>query len=371
MKFFAVLLLASLSAAPAYSGPDKTLISARETILSSTSTPQDALLKYNAAARKSAAPAVMAEYAYALAYAGLGEDALYQLDRALLAEPLNAEVRFYLSEILNAFGLDDASAELAAPVPGWLGTPLELPRLETAPPPPGTDAAVAEVNRLLAQKRLAEAAVLLDRLCRVWPGNARYRVGYAMALEKLGAYKAAAAQARRDMELSESPERKAVAAAFAAELEKRPPLKYHATPVNTLKGRYLAYLGGSLNRADSRTTYALNGRVGKFISERLDVSANAGINNSNANSDYNGLTLGTALRYNLPLGFEPISATLAAKAERIPAPDKNLTMLLSPGLTYFTRAGSLDWFLDIALSGAYSGSVTMSMGYTIYFGGGK
>lgn len=371
MKFFSVLLPAFLCAVPASAGTDPAFRAARETLLSSASQPKTVLLKYNEAAKKSAAAPGMGEYAYALANAGLGGTALYQLDRALAAEPLNSDVRFYLSEVFNAFGMRDASSELGAPPPAWLKAPLKLPDLEIQAPQGDEASAVTAVNLLLAQNRLAQAAVLLDKLCRTYPANARYRVGYTMALDKLGAYKAAAAQARVNAALSVTPERKAAAEVFAAELEHRPPLKYHSTPENTLKGRYLAYLGGSLNRAEGRSTYAVNGRLGKFVSERLDISASAGVNNSNSDSDYNGLSFGVSARYNTPLPAMPVSGTLAAKMERNPAPQKTFAMLLSPGITYFTGNGSLDWFLDIALSGTYSGSVTMSMGYTIYFGGGR
>ncbi len=371
MKFTSSLLLALLCAPPVFAGADTSLLSARESLLSPASSRQKTLLKYNEAAKKTVAAPAMAEYAYALAYAGLGEAALSRIDRALLAEPLNSDVRFYLSEILNAFGLEDASSELGAPAPAWLKVPAKLPNLDIPAPPSEETAAVAAVDALMEQRRYAQSAVLLDRLCRQRPDNARYRIGYTMALDKLGAYRAAAAQARRNMELSLTPDRKAAAAAYAGVLEKRPSLKYHSTPVNTLKGRYLAYFGGSLNRADGRATYSVNSRLGRFLSERLDVSMNAGLNNINADDDYNGLTLGAAARYNTPLPFTPVNATLAAKAERIPAPDKNLTLLISPGLAYFIGEGSLDWYADIALSGTYSGSVTMSMGYTIYFGGGK
>jgi len=76
-------------------------------------------------------------------------------------------------------------------------------------------------------------------------------------------------------------------------------------------------------------------------------------------------------RFNQPLLFAPLNGTLAAKIERVPAPDKNLTLLLSPGVSYFMRDSSIDLFWDLALAGKYSGSVTMSLGYTIYLGGGK
>lgn len=372
MKSFSALLLAAfvLGGLPAFAAADKTLLLAREAILSTSVSPQDALLKYSEAVKKTNAAPVAAEYAYAQARAGVPEAALYNIDRALVAAPLDPEVRFYLSEILNVFGLEDASVEFAVPVPAWLKTPLILPGLDIVAPEGNFEAIVRSVELLMAQRRNAQSAVLLNRLCRKLPDNSRCYAGYAIALEKLGAYKAAAAQARKNQELSKTAERKAAAASYAAALWKRPPLKFSTTIEQPLKGRYLAFMGGSFNRADGGSTYSFNSRAGKFISDRIDVSANAALNGGNPVSAYNGLTLGVTGRYNAPLGFAPLSSTLAARIERVPAPDKNLAFLLSPGLSYFMRDSSIDLFWDLALSGPYGGSVTMSLGYTIYFGSG-
>ena len=133
----AFFLTALLFAAPLSAAPGKKLFSAREAIRSPVVTPLDALDKYLSAARTAADAAVMGEYAYALARAGLAEAAFYNIDRALITEHLDPAVRFYLAELLNAAGLADASAEQGAPVPAWLGAPLKLPAL--ALPVPGGD----------------------------------------------------------------------------------------------------------------------------------------------------------------------------------------------------------------------------------------
>lgn len=368
------LLLCALAvfASCSVAAPDKTLLSARELSILPAVSPQDALLKYSEAVKKTNAATVLAEYSYALAYAGLGEAALTSIDRALIAVPLHPEIRFYLSEIFNAAGLEDASSELSAAVPAWLkGKPLKLPALEVAAPVGDFDTAAASLNMLMAQRRYAQAAVQYDRLCKASQAEPRCHVGYALALERLGAYKAASAEAAKNLSLYKDPEPHFITKAFIEDLNKRPPLKLSSENKPTLKGRYLLFTGGSLNRADDRTLYSFSTRVGKFLSERIDVSANASINGGNELSDYNGLTLGAVGRYNTPLSFAPLNLTLAAKGERVPAPEKNFTFLLSPGLSYFIKDSSVDLFFDVAMTGPYSGSVTMSLGYTIYFGGGK
>lgn len=371
MKRAFILLPAVLlwTAPCSQAGPDKTLVSAREAVTSPAVPPRDALLKYSAASKKTNSASVTAEYAYALAYAGVPEAALYNIDRALISGPLDPEVRFYLSEILNAFGLSEASGELSAPVPAWLKFPLKLPKLDLSVPEGDFDRASASINLLMAQRRYAQSAVLFDRLCKRLSDNARGYAGYAIALERLGAYKTAALQAKKNLELSETPERKSVATAYISDLEKRQPLKYSSTiPEKPLKGRWLAFLGGSLDRAADNTTYSFIGRAGKFVSGRLDIAVNAALNGGNPVGDYNGPTLGVSARYNRPLHFAPVNGTLAARIERVPAPDKNLAFIISPGLSYFLKESSVDLFWDVALAGTYSGSVTMSLGYTVYFG---
>lgn len=374
MKNSFVLLLCALAfcASISYAAADKTLLSAREAILSGSVSPQDALLKYSEAVKRTNAAPVLGEYAYALAYAGLGEAALTSIDRALIAEPLHPEIRFCLSEIFNAAGLEAASDDISAAVPAWLkGKQLKLPKLEVSAPAGDFETASGSLNMLMSQRRYAQAAVQYDRLCEANQAEPRCHVGYALALERLGAYKAAAAEASKNLALYKEPEPQAITRAFIDDLAKRPPLKFSSVDKPTLKGRYLLFTGGSLNRADDRTLYSFSTRVGKFLSERIDVSANAAINGGNELSDYNGLTLGAVGRYNTPLSFVPLNLTLAAKGERIPAPEKNFTFLLSPGLSYFIKDSSIDLFFDVALNGPYSGSVTMSLGYTIYFGVGK
>lgn len=372
MKLSLVPLLALLCAVPVFAGTDPSLLSARKEILSSSSTAQQIVIKYAAAAKKTNLPQVTAEYAYALAYAGVGEAAFYNIDRALLAAPVDPEVRFYLSELLNAAGLEDAASELSAPPPAWLnGAPLKLPALAAAAPQGEFLKAMAQVNLLMTQRRYAESAAAFHALCRTNADKGQCFAGYAIALERLGAYRAAAEEARKDAALTDVPEHKAVTQTYIEGLLKREPLKYGVPLDKGLKGRYLAFVGGNASSSAGTAIYTLNGRVGKFVSDRLDISLNGGYTAGYESSDYNGLTLGCSARYNAPLAFMPLNWTLGGKAERVPAPEDGLTLLVSPGLSYFMSDSSIDVYLDIALAGAYKGSRTLSVGYTFYFGGKK
>lgn len=106
---------------------------------------------------------MLGEYAYALAYAGLGEAALTSIDRALIAEPLHPEIRFYLSEIFNAAGLEAASDDISAAAPAWLrGKQLKLPKLDVPAPAGDFEAASVSLNMLMSQRRCKSFASLGD-----------------------------------------------------------------------------------------------------------------------------------------------------------------------------------------------------------------
>jgi hypothetical protein len=125
---------------------------------------------------------------------------------------------------------------------------------------------------LMAQRRYAQATVQYDRLCKANQAEPRCHVGYALALERLGAYKTAAAEAAKNLSLYKAPEPQAITKAFIDDLNKRPPLKLSSAGKPALKGRYLLFTGGSLNRADERTLYSFSTRVGKFLSERIECA---------------------------------------------------------------------------------------------------
>ena len=137
-----------------------------------------------------------------------------------------------------------------------------------------------------------------------------------------------------------------------------------------LKGRYLSFFGGSVNHTAEDTVINLNARAGKFLTNRIDAAVNLGLISGYDASDYNGLTFGVSGRYLHPLPIDaPMSATLGARLQYLPAPSDQTSLFLAPGLSYFLPSGSVDLTLDWALSGAIKGTKTLSLGYTVYFGG--
>ncbi len=361
-RFAAVILTIILLAAASLKA-DESLKEAHEFLLAAN---PDALLKYEETLKKSADPSLAAEYAYALAYFGLGESALFNIDRALIMSPANPAVRFYLSEILKVAGIEDTGEIAACGRPKWLKRPLALESLKLAFDYGEEENFFDDVNLLMSQKRYAEAAALFARAPSEFRKKARFWRGWAITLDKLGAQKSAAAKVEKDIELSKNQVHKETARRYAEELLSRPSAGCAGKPKKRLKGRYLAYLGGNISGGDGRTVYNANMRLGKFISERMDISANLGYTGGYASGDYNGITIGAAARCNAPLKNTPFNATLAGKIERVPATSDNLSVIVSPGLSWFTRQGSLDTYLDIPLSGPYSGSPA---NLAVYFAG--
>lgn len=360
----AVCLLAINLISPAWAKKAGSLETARKFLINSNSA---TLLEYKETLKKSAEPSLRGEYALALAYFGLGESALYNIDKALISTPFDCRIRFYLSEILKAFNAEETEVSGECKRPLWLKEDLKLPSLTLRYNFNSFNNFFRDASLLMSQKRYAEAAALFASAPEKFRGHWAFWSGWAITLDKLGAYKSAAEKVEKDILLSENPEGRKTARKYSDSLLRKPPVDFTKKAKKSLKGRYLAYFGGNITGSGGATVYNLNTRFGKFISERIDLSANLGYTGGYDLSDYNGITIGAIARYNAPLKHTPFNVTLAGKIERVPAETDNLSAIISPGLSWFTDKGSFDIYLDISLSGPYSGSPVFSMGYTVYF----
>ncbi len=328
-------------------------------------------------ARKSSNPGLVGEYAYALALAGFKDAALAQLDRAYALDWENPEVLYYASSALGALGLPEAAEELSRPEPAWLaGETVQSPKTESRPVRKDPTPDLQEAQTLLESERYLAAAVRFGEITRKRPEEALGWAGYAVALEKIGAYRAAAAAAREDLRLSGSDLDEATQSlmeAHARELEERPPLESRSTARKAnefLQGRYLAFLGGNFNHDENESTLSLNGRLGRFFTNHLDAGLSLGFVAGHDNSDFNGASFGVSTRYHKPLPTRmPLNAVLGARMEYAPGPEDNFAFVPTPGFSYVLDSGSIDLFLDIALSGPLKDTKTLSLGYTLYFGG--
>lgn len=333
----------------------------------------DAVAAYNPLARGSRDATLAAEYAFALALAGHTDLALAHLDRAFLADAANLDVMFYASAVFEALGMRIVAKELYRPPPAWLAG--GAPGIAALKLPVGEYQELFDTaNLLISQRRFASAAPRFASLVGTYPDMPLPWAGYAIVLEELGAFKAAAEAVEKNIELGKEEDQETVKlhTAHKAELEARPP----ATPApakklnEMLKGRYLSFFGLGYNHTETASIFDLQTRVGKFLTNRFDAGASFGLISGYEDSDYNGLSFGVSGRYNNPLPVSmPLNFTTGARLGYQPGPEDNFAVVLTPGLSYVLANGALDLYLDLALTGPSEGTQTLSLGYTVYFGG--
>ena len=334
-----------------------------------------AVREYAAVAKTSGAAGLAAEYGYACALAGFTELSLSQFDRAFLLDPTDDSVHYFSARVIEALGLRDAAREITRRAPDWLTGPPAVGALEHERKLETFREALAAANLLMAQKRYVSAAERFYRLTAAYPGEHLAWAGYSIALENLGAFKTAAAAVAKDFALREKKgldeDTRQMLLAHQSELGNRDPATAFPKPANiseALKGRYLAFCGGNYTHTESGGgIFSLNARVGKFLTNRFDAGLDTGFAGGNDDNDYNGLSFGISGRFNTPLSSF-LSATTATRIAVAPMPSDTFTFILSPGVSHFMPSGSIDLFLDIALTGPLKGSETLSLGYTIYFG---
>jgi len=335
----------------------------------------EAAVAYSSIAGGSQDPEMLAEYGYALAAAGYADPGLAQLDRAFLSEPMNAGVRFLGARALTALGMEDAAKEMGGAAPAWLVKPVLPDRISYQREMALCTNEAGIANMLLAQKRYMSAVVRFARLAEKCPGRPGTWSGYAIALEKLGAFKAAAHAVGKDLEAGGgNADQNKLKGEYRAQLESRSPIavKEKEKPNNLLSGKYYTFLGGSYSHSGEMGFYNLSGRTGKFLTNNIDVSVNAGVvgGYDAPFKDYNGFMFGVTGRLGAPLPIDlPINANLGAKLAYAPAPKDNTSFILSPGLSFFIGGGSIDAYFDLALTGPLKDTKSLSIGYTMYFGG--
>lgn len=331
---------------------------------------QAALRKYALLASETSDATLSAEYSLALAAGGLVEAALWELDRALLFDAVDDEVLYAGSTLLAALGHREAATDLARPAPAWLGTAKVLPAGSRAQ---RTDAFATEgsfkdellaANGLMWQARYATAVDRLAHLTARYPKESMGWAAYSIALEKLGAYRTAAWAAGKEAALATDADAgtRAMLVKRQRELAARAPVG-RIKPNEGLSGAYTAFAGGGFNRSSGSTSYAFNLQAGKFVADRINLSLATGYSNTSR------FSIGVTGRYHQPLpGAAPVNLTGGAKVDYLSSAS-TLSLLLSPGASYFLRESSIDAFLDIGVLGSQKGVITFSVGYTVYFRG--
>jgi tetratricopeptide (TPR) repeat protein len=351
---------------------------AREMIVSGARLPE-AVNELSSLASNTQDAALVSEYSLALASSGLVEAALFQMDRAFVISGGDADEVLYAGSTLLAWlGLSQAADEIRRPAPSWVGDRalplLSKPRKRSdlISPLGAVGPELYKAAELMRRSRFITALDRFSRLSALYPKDPLVWSGYAVALEKIGAYKTAAKAVA--MELStdtalEAGERDLLVE-HIRELDERPPLEKKKLN-EVLQGRYSAFVGGSLNGASGvPLTYSFSAQAGKFFTNYLNLSVDT------AYSTSTHLVLGLGERLYVPMPITaPLSLTLGSRVEYDSTPSAagagNVGFVASPGLSYFIGTGSFDIFVDLGVAGSQKGTETLSVGYTFLMGGVK
>ncbi|MEF3280664.1 MAG: tetratricopeptide repeat protein [Elusimicrobiota bacterium] len=336
---------------------------------------------YNKIAKRSPNASLISEYAYVLALNGLLEPSLSQLDRAIMIDVSDKDTRYFMSKIFSAVSLNDVATEIIphSYTPSWLINEATLNKLSHERQLSESFMEALDIAEgFMRQSRYASAIDAFGRIIKKWPDEYMGYSGYAIALEKIGAYKTASKAVEMAVLLMKKNGKPINIirkfSEYGEELKNKPPLvEKKLKDINmALKGKYFAFAGGNFTHTETDSVFNINTRLGKFITNNFDLSLNLGFTTGYEISDYNGLSIGVSGRLNKPITqYSPIRLTAAARLALEPSPEDNFSFILSPGLSYFTPSGSIDVFVDFNLTGPYKGTQVLSIGYTTYFGGGR
>ena len=342
---------------------------AQEMIASGTRLPEAMALLSPLA--KSSQADIVAEYSLALASSGLISAALYEMDRAFILDGADNEVRFAGSTLLSSLGLVLAGEELMRPAPSWIKGPLKLlsmPRKRDDVMGMGSYfLEIKAASELMEKARYISALDRFARITAIYPSEPLGWAGYAIALEKIGAFQTSAKAVAMEMAVSPQMETdtRASLTDYQNDLLALPPVAKKKFS-QSLQGRYMAFVGGSYSGGKGAPqSLNLMGQMGKFLTNYFNVSIDYAYSSENG-SVYG---LGERLYYHLP-----ISLTLGSRIEgtSVAANESHLGLVVSPGLSYFfASGGSIDLFYDFGISGSQKNRKTLSLGFTSYFGGGK
>lgn len=345
----------------------------------------DAVIAYALPAKTSADPALIAEYAYALALSGIYDAALIQLDRLWLMGPPSGGVKYFTSEVFALMGYQDLANTFYTPssldpIPYWIASKAPLFRFKYQrkmpdSAPESSDELIASFNRaneLASQDAWYQALAQFHALTDLCPWEFIPYVGYSITLEKTGALDQSLLALEKGIAVvpddAQYKETRQIltqrAVALQQKIQTRPvvpaakvqPIK--APEVN--EAQMMAYVGGML--ASSYTNF--NGRFGVFVSNKTSTSVDFGMTKSAGTTSTN-------------LGFsgysrEKIFVSGAGLLMSFANGATTIYSKLSVGLSFMNkkRTASYDIFLDgnMGLKKPNPTVINISMGRSIYFG---
>lgn len=355
---------------------------ARDAILSERM--NDAVISYSIAARNSADPVLISEYAYALALSGIYDASLVQLDRLWEIGKESAEANYYTSQVFALMGYDDLVNEWWNPenknrIPGWVGSKSTILLSKYKQKKPSSAKNQQEIiadfkraNELASQNMYFQSLALFHQIMDACPEEFLPYVGYSITLEKAGAIEKALQSLEKGISLiPNDAEHKEVKQIFEQrtlalrQKVKTMPVKagnrYIKPVVKADNGsQMMAYAGGMITSSYSN----FNMRYGYFVSGKSNGSLDMGVTKTtNGTSSNMGFSF-----YNRQKVFVSGMGLMA----NFQKGTSSFYYKVSVGLSFMNkkRSASYDIFLDgnKGFRNTDPTIISVSLGRSIYFG---
>ena len=323
-------------------------------------------------------PALLSEYAYALALGGVDEGALMNLDRAKLFGMFSGKDYFYAGQVFALMSQNQPAADLLAncSVPKWV-----YPKYEELYQKYKSDSFTSQekdlktlfkrANYLAASGMNFQSISLFKELTKTNPDEYVFRIGYSIPLEKAGLSKLAANELETGILLMpDDPQFAEAKQAFNQRLVQLKQQPENTAPneqsklmkkPNKFSPKTMLYAGGMF----SENYTSLNSRFGVYLSNSFNGSLNLGLSGNS-----------TAMNLNVGLsGYQRLGNVLVVGLglnDLITKDNSTLSIVPSLGFSFINskRNSSWDIFFNVycPLQAGANYMYGISIGKSFYFG---
>jgi tetratricopeptide (TPR) repeat protein len=340
----------------------------------------EAIAVYALLAQNSTNATLIAEYAYALALGGIYDAALINLDR--IGNQTDAsEVSYFTAQVFALMGYDDIAAEFWKPsasskIPAWIALNSDalsakykcsLPRNRKT----SREELIAKfklANELVTNHSYLQSIALFHEIIDLLPNEYLPYAGYSVSLEKVGALEKSAQMVEKALTLvGDHPEdfekKQFLENRLAAIKGKTVPLptdnfKFQKNVLDAKHPQMMAYGGGMI----APSSFSLIVRIGRFVTDKSNVSCNLGITNSSDGGTLGNLGLSYYDRYHAFIYGVGLTTS-----------GNNWSIVYSGGVSLKLKKlkdRTIDIFLDFnqGLSSGSPFSTNISFGVPFYFG---
>lgn len=229
---------------------------------------------------------LIAEYAVALAFSGIYDGALMNIDRARMLDGKNAD--FYTALILNLMCYPDLAVQFweedfDGAAPAWIARQykamIEKFRRTPAINSDEADTAFVRANALAANSQCIQSIVIFQEICDNYPEDYLPFVGYSIVWEKMNNYSKAAEVLEHGISLMSTENNDDAVSAFnnhLVNLHNEIVFADNKSWMRKTMDRYepsmMLYAGGAVGKG----SFELNSRLGFYTNNKVSGSVNLG-----------------------------------------------------------------------------------------------